>query len=356
MIDPAAFQAALLDWYDRNRRRLPWRAEPGRIADPYAVWLSEIMLQQTTVQAVQPYYRQFLTRWPTVEALADAPLDDVLHCWAGLGYYARARNLHKAAKAVVARHNGRFPATEAELRALPGIGAYTAAAVAAIAFDRRAAVMDGNVERVLARIFAVETPLPQAKPELRDLADRLTPSQRPGDYAQAMMDLGATLCSPKKPACGLCPVRPLCAASARGVSDRFPVKAAKPEKPTRLGVVYWAMRADGCVLLRRRPEKGLLGGMIEVPTGAWVEVLADADRDPDLAKARAEAPLPAPWKVLDGRVTHTFTHFHLELTVLAAKIRLGDPRLGIWAPLDTLGDYALPTLFRKVVRHALKHA
>jgi A/G-specific adenine glycosylase len=339
--------ALLLDWYDRHRRRMAWRALPGERADPYRVWLSEIMLQQTTVVTVASYFADFVARWPTVQDLAAAPLDDVLVAWAGLGYYARARNLHKAAKAVVERFGGVFPSDEETLRSLPGVGVYTAAAIAAIAFDRPAAVMDGNIERVLSRLFRVATTLPQAKAELRVLAAQLTPQSRPGDYAQAMMDLGASLCSPRKPACAICPFRALCAAAKAGDAETYPVKKPKAEKPTRRGVAFWVMRGDGSVLLRRRPERGLLGGMVEVPGSVWVEGALD------LATARAQAPLIAPWRVLDGIVRHTFTHFQLELTVLAANVRLGDAKLGIWTPPDRIGEYALPTLFTKVVRHAL---
>jgi A/G-specific adenine glycosylase len=354
MIDPAVHVAEhagrLLAWYDRHRRRLPWRALPDAPVDPYAVWLSEIMLQQTTTVTVGPYFEEFLARWPSVADLAAAPLDDVLRVWAGLGYYARARNLHACARAVVAEHGGRFPDTEDGLRRLPGIGAYTAAAVAAIAFDRPAAVMDGNIERVLARLFAIATPLPDAKPELRRRATVLTPVDRPGDYAQAMMDLGATLCTPRKPACALCPLTELCATRRAGNPEDYPARRAKPERPLRRGVAFWTLRADGAVLLRRRPDKGLLGGMIEVPSTAWIAAPID------LAAARAAAPVAAPWRVLDGQVSHGFTHFQLELTVLAATVQRGDPELGIWCPLDRVGEQALPTLFRKVVRHALRHA
>jgi A/G-specific adenine glycosylase len=350
MIDPKLHAERLLAWYDRHRRRLPWRALPGEAADPYRVWLSEIMLQQTTVVTVGPYFERFLERWPTVRALAASPLDDVLQVWAGLGYYARARNLHACAQAVVSEHGGRFPDSEAGLRALPGIGAYTAAAVAAIAFDRQAGVMDGNIERVLTRLHAIADPLPAIKPALRQLATDLTPAARPGDYAQAMMDLGATLCTPRKPACSLCPLTEACAARRAGNQEDYPAKQAKPERPLRRGVVFWTMRGDGAVLLRRRPEKGLLGGMIEVPSTDWTVAPVD------LASARGAAPIAAPWRVLDGLVTHGFTHFQLELTVMAAKVRLGDPKLGIWCPLDRIGEQALPTLFRKVVRHALRHA
>lgn len=339
----------LLDWYDRHRRRLPWRALPGETADPYHVWLSEIMLQQTTVQAVAPYYETFLQRWPTIGDLARADLDEILHAWAGLGYYARARNLHKCAQLVTARHGGCFPQDEEALRRLPGIGDYTAAAIAAIAFDRPAAVMDGNIERVLSRLFAVSTPLPAAKPELRQLAARLTPATRPGDYAQGMMDLGAGLCSPRKPACGLCPFVAVCTARRDDDPERFPAKAAKPDKPTRRAVAFWVIRNDGAVLLRKRPPKGLLGGMIEVPSSDW---LTETESGPD---PLSQAPLPAQWRVLDGVVRHSFTHFHLDLTIQAAKVRLGDPRLGLWTPLDRIGELAVPTLFRKVIRHALRH-
>jgi A/G-specific adenine glycosylase len=349
-IDPAAHARRLLAWYDRHRRRLPWRALPGEPVDPYVVWLSEIMLQQTTTVTVGPYFRDFLARWPSVAALAAASLDDVLKLWAGLGYYARARNLHACARAVVAEHGGRFPDSEAGLRALPGIGAYTAAAVAAIAFDRPAAVMDGNIERVLTRLYAIDTPVPEAKPLLRRHAADLTPAARPGDYAQAMMDLGATLCTPRKPACALCPLTKACAARRAGNPEDYPVAAPKPERPLRRGVAFWAVDTDGAVLLRRRPDKGLLGGMIEVPSTAWT------DAPIDLAAARGAAPLKARWRPLDGLVLHGFTHFRLELAVMAAAVGRGDTRLGIWCPLDRLGEQALPTLFRKVVRHALRHA
>src|SRR4051812_41990972 len=253
--------AHLLRWYDRHRRVLPWRAAQGASADAYKVWLSEIMLQQTTVKAVAPYYARFLDRFPTVADLAAAPLDDVLSLWAGLGYYARARNLHACAKAVAQRHGGEFPGDEDALRALPGIGAYTAAAIAAIAFDQRASPVDGNIERVVARLFAVEDELPDAKPEIRRLAATLTPARRAGDFAQAMMDLGATLCTPKKPACVLCPWTDDCAARVRGDAETFPRKAAKPEGRLRRGAAYVVVRADGHLLVRTRPTKGLLGGM-----------------------------------------------------------------------------------------------
>jgi A/G-specific adenine glycosylase len=354
-VESVAASAAqqLLGWYDRHRRTLPWRAPPGRAADPYIVWLSEIMLQQTTVAAVGPYFRDFVMRWPTVESLAAAPLDDVLHAWAGLGYYARARNLHLCARAVAAEHGGRFPDTEEGLLALPGVGGYTAAAIAAIAFGRPAVVVDGNVERVVARLFALETPLPAAKPALKAHAAALTPAERAGDFAQAMMDLGAAICTPRRPRCLLCPLAAGCRAHALGREEDFPARTAKGEKPLRRGVAFWVVRADGAVLLRRRPDKGLLGGMVEVPSTAW--------RAAPWTQREAEgvAPLEARWRKLDGLVRHGFTHFDLELDLLAATVgaregaSLGDP---IWSLPERMSDHALPSLMRKVVQHALAKA
>jgi A/G-specific adenine glycosylase len=336
----------LLAWYDRHRRVLPWRARPGETADPYHVWLSEIMLQQTTVAAVGPYFANFLARWPTVEALAAAPLDDVLTAWAGLGYYARARNLHKCAQAVAAR-GGAFPSDEAGLLELPGIGAYTAAAIAAIAFDKRAAVMDGNVERVVARLYRVANALPAAKPELRALADSLTPDQRPGDYAQAVMDLGATICTPRKPRCALCPWREDCAAFKAGDAEDYPRKAAKAARPILHAVAYWMTLPDGRLILRRRKEEGLLGGMMEIPTNTWRATPWSSD------EARAAAPVDATWRDLPGNIRHVFTHIDLRLTLLSGVLRkIPDGMLA--APLDRLGDYALPSVMRKIVSAAVK--
>jgi A/G-specific adenine glycosylase len=337
---------ALLAWYDRHRRVLPWRARPGEAADPYKVWLSEIMLQQTTVAAAGPYFAKFLERWPTVEALAAASLDEVLTAWAGLGYYARARNLHKCAQAVVEHYGGVFPAEEAALLDLPGVGGYTAAAVAAIAFGRRAAVMDGNVERVLARIHRVETPLPAAKPQLRRLADAHTPDERPGDYAQAMMDLGATICTPRKPRCALCPWRGDCAAFTAGDAEDFPRKATKAARPILHAVAYWMVAPDG-VVLRRRPEAGLLGGMMEIPTNTW------RPEPWGPVEAQQAAPVQARWRTLPGHVRHVFTHIDLRLTLLAARV-LEAPTGMIAAPLERLGDYALPSVMRKIVSAASK--
>ncbi|MEW5728592.1 MAG: A/G-specific adenine glycosylase [Pseudomonadota bacterium] len=342
--------ARLLSWYDRDRRSLPWRARPGEVPDPYQVWLSEVMLQQTTVQAVAPYYRAFLERWPTVADLAAAPVEDVMHAWAGLGYYARARNLHECAKVVAGWRGGRFPEDEESLRKLPGVGDYTAAAIAAIAFGRKATVVDGNVERVMARLFAVTAPLPGAKAALKKLAASLTPDARPGDYAQAVMDLGATVCTPRNPACGLCPWRPDCAAHAQGIAALLPAKAEKAAKPTRFGVAFWLVRKDGAVLLRRRPPQGLLGGMMEVPSCDW------RPEAWTIEAAAAEAPLATDWRPLPGLVRHTFTHFHLDLVVVAGKAGPNPVARGIWCPLDRLGDQALPTVMRKVVRHALAKA
>ena len=337
----------LLDWYDRHRRILPWRALPGETPDPYRVWLSEIMLQQTTVAAVGGYFQHFVERWPTVEALAAAALDDVLHAWAGLGYYARARNLHKCARHVAETLGGRFPETEAGLRELPGIGAYTAAAIAAIAFDRRAAAVDGNVERVVARIYAVPEPMPAAKPKLRSLAAALVPERRAGDFAQAVMDLGATVCTPRKPKCLLCPWAGACAAYAAGIAEQLPRRASKPQRPTRRGTAFWVLNAQGKILLRRRPETGLLGGMMEVPSTAW---LTDA---PEPSVPAAETP----WRELPGLVRHTFTHFHLELRVVAGRDAPDWAAAdGVWVAPDRLSDYALPSVMKKVVRHAFAHA
>ncbi len=339
----------LLDWYDANRRRLPWRSAPGEAADPYRVWLSEIMLQQTTVAAVAGYYQDFLALWPTVQDLAAADLDQVLTAWAGLGYYARARNLHKCARAVVARHGGRFPDTEDALGTLPGIGAYTAAAIAAIAFGRRAAVMDGNVERVVARLFAIETPLPGAKPALRSALESLLGTRRHGDFAQAMMDLGATVCTPRAPKCMLCPWTDLCAGRRLGVADRLPAKTPKAKKSTRRALAFWLADRSGAVLLRRRPESGLLGGMMEVPSSPWLE-----QPMPGMAAVAKHAPAPAAWRLTDGLVRHTFTHFHFELRVAVAVTDTPETVAdGLWAPVERLGDHALPTVMRKIAKHAL---
>ncbi len=347
----AALPAELLAWYDRHRRVMPWRSLPGERPDPYHVWLSEVMLQQTTVATVKGYFEAFLARWPRIEDLAAADLDQVLTAWAGLGYYARARNLHRCAQAVAAR-GGRFPETEAGLLDLPGIGPYTAAAIAAIAFDQPATILDGNVERVISRMYRVATPLPKAKEELRALAATLTPRTRPGDYAQAIMDLGATICTPTRPKCALCPWRPACAAFAAGDAETYPRKAPKAVRPVRHGIAFWMVNNKGEVALRRRPEKGLLGGMMEIPSTDWrAETWAPAE-------ALAAIPVAADWQALDGEVRHVFTHFELRLGVRRARLdKAAGLKAGadlIWVALDRLSDYALPTVMRKIVDLALK--
>jgi A/G-specific adenine glycosylase len=338
----------LLAWYARHRRDLPWRAKPGERPDPYRVWLSEVMLQQTTVAAVKPYYERFLARFPTVGALAEAPVEEVMQAWAGLGYYSRARNLHACAKAVAEEHGGRFPDTEDGLRRLPGIGAYTAAAIAAIAFGRPAAAVDGNVERVISRLFLIEEPLPRAKPATRALVEGLVPRDSPGDFAQALMDLGATICTPKRPGCGTCPWVDPCRARATGLQETLPPKEPKAEGELRRGAAFVALRADDSVLLRTRPPRGLLGGMSEPPTSDW-------SADYDLAKAMLDAPLDAGWRRQPGVVKHTFTHFPLELTVFFAKVPAGTPAPAgsRWQPRQTLAGEALPGVMRKVLAHAL---
>jgi A/G-specific adenine glycosylase len=347
--------AALLDWYDAERRDLPWRPKGRKRQDPYKVWLSEIMLQQTTVKAVIPFYERFLARWPTVSFLAAADLEEVLSLWAGLGYYSRARNLHKCARVVAALPQSKFPQTEAELRELPGIGPYTAAAIAAIAFGQPTTPVDGNIERVVARLFAVSRPVPQAKGEIKRLAATLTPQKRAGDFAQAMMDLGAAVCTPKRPSCLMCPLQQDCHARARGIEGQLPVRVEKMARPTRFGVAFLALREDGHVLLRKRPEAGLLGGMLEVPSTEWTDELLPVDF------ALGAAPVRGDWWGVPGVVTHTFTHFRLELMVLLSVVP-ADASLTFWASSDTcrwvarhdLAAAALPSVMRKVIAHALK--
>jgi len=342
--------ARLLAWYDRHRRRLPWRALPGEPRDAYRVWLSEIMLQQTTVKAVGPYFEKFVSRWPDVAALASAPLDDVMRMWAGLGYYSRARNLHACAVAVVEQDSGRFPDTEQGLRALPGIGPYTAAAIAAIAFDTPVVPVDGNIERVVSRLFAVEEQLPNAKPRIQQLAQGLLGQTRAGDTAQALMDLGATICTPKKPACVLCPLSEACLARARGDQESFPRKPPKKSGVLRRGAAFVVIRGDA-VLLQTRPPEGLLGGMTEVPTSQWL-----ADQKDETARYQAPRLESRPrWKRRVGVVRHVFTHFPLELTVYVARVppRTRAPYGTRWIKIAKLQYEALPNLMRKVIAHGL---
>jgi A/G-specific adenine glycosylase len=347
----------LLAWYGREARRLPWRAPPGKRQDPYKVWLSEIMLQQTTVKAVTPRYIGFLRRWPDVKALAQAELGEVLAVWAGLGYYARARNLHACARVVAEEHGGKFPKTESELRKLPGVGAYTAAAIAAIAFGEKATPVDGNIERVIARLFALETPLPAAKPEIKALAESLTLESRAGDFAQSLMDLGATICTPRRPACGLCPVRPDCRGLTSGIAGELPYKEDKAARPTRRGAAFVALRDDGAVLLRERPLKGVLGGMLETPSTPWEE------KGPNGSAVSEHAPVEADWEAVPGLVGHTFTHFHLELLVYRAAVDVdagltdaAEPERCRWVQWADLPEAALPSVMRKVLAHALETA
>jgi A/G-specific adenine glycosylase len=332
---------ALLSWYDTHAREMPWRVSPadraaGQRPDPYRIWLSEVMLQQTTVAAVTGYFHRFTARWPTVQALAEAEDGDVMGEWAGLGYYARARNLLKCARVVTGVHDGVIPDTHSELMTMPGVGPYTAAAIAAIAFDHAEVVVDGNVERVMARLFDIHTPLPTAKPELKDKATSLTPLQRPGDYAQAVMDLGATICAVRTPACGLCPISGYCAAHSAGTAPELPKRTPKKPKPTRHGFVYLAQNPDGDWLLERRPDKGLLGGMLGWPTSDW----NDAPQD--------QPPFEANWTTLAGEVRHTFTHFHLILSVKTTESSADcTPSAGFFLAKHKFRPSDLPTVMRK---------
>jgi A/G-specific adenine glycosylase len=337
----------LLRWYDRHRRVLPWRAEPGETPDPYRVWLSEIMLQQTTVTAVIPYYERFVSRFPTVAALAAAPLDTVLSSWAGLGYYARARNLHACAQMVAAQ--GGFPADLAGLQALPGIGAYTAAAIGAIAFGLPAVPVDGNVERVASRLFAIEQPLPAAKPAIRDAAALLGADPearaRPSDFAQALFDLGASICTPAAPGCAVCPWMVAWGGRRLGIQASLPRKSPKKDRPVRYGVHFWLTDDRRTVLLRTRPTQGLLGGMTELPGTPWRETPWTID------EALTVAPMQLDWRGA-GQVHHGFTHFALVIDVLAAHVPVIDGD-GFAHALDALDDAALPSVMRKCVRMAL---
>ncbi len=342
------FSAKLLKWYDRHQRDLPWRAKAGSVANPYHVWLSEIMLQQTTVAAVQSYFKKFITLWPTIEALAVAPEEDVLAAWAGLGYYARARNLIKCAKIIANERDGIFPNQEAELRELPGIGDYTAAAIAAIAFARSTVVVDANIERIVSRLMKIKTPLPAGKKDIKSAMAILTPDKRTGDFAQAMMDLGSSICKPKTPKCNACPLHTDCGAYASSSMESYPVKAAKKIRPTRRALAYF-IEVDGYILLERRPDSGLLGGMPGLLCNEWVEQ--------DVEKAFDHNNLPPPfkadWCLVDGISKHTFTHFHLETKVMQAKLETRPHSNHLWVKKDDVLNYGLPTVFKKMIKLAL---
>ncbi|MEM9288887.1 MAG: A/G-specific adenine glycosylase [Pseudomonadota bacterium] len=339
--DPHPQPDDLLAWYDQHGRDLPWRLKGGRRPDPYHVWLSEIMLQQTTVAAVKPYFAAFLEAFPTVQALAAADDGLVMEMWAGLGYYARARNLLKCARVVTETYGGQFPQTASALKELPGIGDYTSAAIAAIAFNEPAAVVDGNIERVTSRLYTIETPLPAAKVEIKAKVEALTPQDRPGDFAQAMMDLGATLCTPKAPKCLICCWREACAAHAIGIEERFPIKPQKKPKPVRYGTVFWIER-NGQAFLIRRPERGLLGGMLALVSTDW-----------DAEAPVPAAPCSAEWQVLPNEVKHVFTHFELRLSVWVARVDKAPPLQGEWRKMDTQLLSALPTVMKKAAKLAM---
>lgn len=350
MTTKTALADKLLEWYDTHHRELPWRAPLGKTADPYHVWLSEIMLQQTTVPTVKPYFKKFLEEWPTLHDLADADLDKILHRWQGLGYYARARNLHKCAKVLVETYNATFPQDCAELKKLPGIGDYTAAAIASIAFNKCVTVIDGNVDRVISRLYKIETPLPTSKPEIRLFAEQQTPCYRPGDYAQAMMDLGATICTPTSPKCLLCPLKEECQALQTGTPELYPIKQPKTAKPQKYGIAFWIQReGDSAVLLRKRPPKGLLGAMMEVPSSSW-----ELEK-PTIDHAQKESPLKCAYKETSKVAQHVFTHFALELQVYKATVpqETKAPKDCVWCSIEQFKDHALPTVFKKVIKQAL---
>ena len=337
----------LLDWYQIQHRKLPWRALPGNLADPYGVWLSEIMLQQTGVKTVIPYYRSFLVKWPSVGDLAKTSLDQVLHAWQGLGYYARARNLHKSAQIIATEFDSVIPNTEEGLLRLPGIGPYTAAAIAAIAFGRKTTPVDGNIERVISRLFAIDELLPAAKPRLFELAQDLTPDKRAGDHAQALMDLGATVCLPRNPHCDRCPLNSDCRGLTEGIAEVLPRRKTKQQIPTRYGAVFCLLDNEGRILLRRRPEKGLLGGMMEVPSTPW------RDKRWHLNKIIHHAPIETQWRKNSKNVIHTFTHFRLELTVMTGSGWRAALANEVWQPIGALGNLALPTVMKKILQEVL---
>ncbi len=334
----------VLRWWDCNRRDLPWRSRPGETPDPYRVWLSEVLLQQTTAQAAAPYFKAFVEKWPTIEDLAEASTEAVISAFAGLGYYSRARNLHACAREISLR-GGRFPDGEADLRALPGIGDYTAAAIAAIAFGRRAAPVDGNIARILARLLALDQPLAQAKAEIRAAAIEIAPSRRAGDFAQGLMDIGATICRPRNPACAVCPLVEDCAAGHSGAPEAFPRRPAAKPKPQRVGTAFFAHRVDGAFLVRRRPPRGLLASTVELPGSGWTS--AGPGRE-----WRSDAPVSAGWRRLHGAVEQTFTHFVLTLTVFTAPFEGAAPSSFFWMAREGVGEAGLSSLMRKAVAHA----
>ncbi len=337
----------VLQWWDTHRRTLPWRAAGGKACDPYAVWLSEILLQQTTVQAATPYFERFIRTWPRVEDLAAASLEDVMRAFSGLGYYSRARNLHACAREI-ARRGGRFPRTEAELRALPGIGSYTAAAIAAIAFGEPATPVDGNISRIVARLFAIEEPLPAARSKIYKAAAALTPADRPGDYAQALMDIGSMICTPRKPACPMCPLRIDCLAAKSQDPAAYPRKALRKTRPVRHGAVFFLQRSDGAILVRTRPPRGLLGSTIELPGTDW-------SVDFDIAEAKKSAPTHAIWRLLPGSVDQAFTHFQLRINVFSAPIigAIQIDRECFWLGPDDVAGAGFSSIMRKAVAHAM---
>jgi len=341
-----AIVARTLEWWDKNRRELAWRTAPGQTPDPYRVWLAEVLLQQTTAQAATPYYQAFVAKWPTVEDLAAAPHEAVISAFAGLGYYSRARNLHACAREIAGR-GGLFPSEEAELRVLPGVGAYTAAAIAAIAFDRHAAPVDGNIARILSRLLALEEPIARARGAIAAAARALAPRERPGDFAQALMDIGATICRPRNPDCPACPLSEACAALRSGAPEAYPRRAAAKPRPRRKGAVFFAHRADGAFLARRRPPRGLLASTVELPGAPWTS------EGPGEAWAES-APVAARWRRLPGAVEQVFTHFELTLTVYAAAVDGGAPDGCFWLAADSLGDAGLSNVMRKAVEHALQ--
>lgn len=338
---------SLLNWYDRNKRDFPWRSHFGDKPDVYNIWLSEIMLQQTRTVTVCSYYEDFLNQWPTIQELATATQHDVLKAWAGLGYYTRARNLHACAKIVAQKYGGIFPKTEEELMALPGIGLYTANAIMAIGYNQPSTVVDGNVRRVISRLYRIDVPLPANSPKIRALAASLTSLRRPGDYAQAIMDLGATICKPRKPNCQKCPWKNICKAWSDGNPENYPKRKLKGKNRRRYGIIYWIERSDGAIVLRKRPEKGMLAGMIEIPNTEW------QDRKLSERSVRTQSPLPISWEPIVGQITHSFSHFDLELEIISAKSEI-KPEGTFWCSRKNLRSEAFPRLMVKVVEHVEK--